>query len=153
MTDRFQIAAVVDRLIYGQDTTFDPEDARTLDRLLPDGVRVGFLSRFIHLNIKGRISGSTRGYATGVGDVRVPDDKSFEFDSHGRRTLRAGQWKLCRSGRDIEISQMMDTEGETDVLIRFRQQEPVAILRQVFRRFGFIHFGVYSHWKQPQGER
>jgi hypothetical protein len=26
---------VVDRLIYGHDTTFDAEDARALDRLLP----------------------------------------------------------------------------------------------------------------------
>ena len=39
MTDRLQLAAGIDRLIYGSDTTFDAEDARALDRLLPDEVR------------------------------------------------------------------------------------------------------------------
>ena len=39
MTNRIQFAAVVDRLIYGNDTAFDAEDARALDRLLPDEVR------------------------------------------------------------------------------------------------------------------
>jgi hypothetical protein len=34
---RIQLAAVVDRLIYGNDTTFDAEDARMLDQLLPHG--------------------------------------------------------------------------------------------------------------------
>ena len=37
MTDRIQLAAEIDRLIYGNDTAFDAEDA--LDRLLPDEVR------------------------------------------------------------------------------------------------------------------
>ena len=112
MTDRLQLAAVVDRLIYGHDTTFDAEDARTLDRLLPDSARVGFFSQFLHFNLKAKMSGS----AAGVGSVRIPDDKSFEFDSRGRRIVRAGQWKLCRSGRDIEIEQVMNTEGDKGAL-------------------------------------
>jgi hypothetical protein len=86
MTDRLQIAAVVDRLIYGSDTTFDAEDARTLDQLLPTDARTGFLGQFIHLNFKARTSGRTEGYAAGVGNVRIADDKSFEFDSRGRRS-------------------------------------------------------------------
>ena len=39
MTDRIQLAAEIDRLIYGNDTAFDAEDARALDRLLLDEVR------------------------------------------------------------------------------------------------------------------
>ena len=103
MTDRIQLAAVVDRLIFGHDTTFDAEDARELDRLLPAEVRAGFFGRFLRVGVKASMSGNTQGYAAGVGNVRIADDKSFEFDSRGRHILRAGQWKLCRCGRDIEI--------------------------------------------------
>jgi hypothetical protein len=79
VTDRLQIAAVVDRLIYGHDTTFDAEDARALDRLLPDNVRAGFLSRFLSFNLKVSISGNSQGYAAGVGNVRIPDDKKLRI--------------------------------------------------------------------------
>jgi hypothetical protein len=150
MTDRIQLAAVVERLIYGSDTTFDAEDARTLDQLLPAEARTGFFGQYIHLNFKARISGRTQGFAAGVGNVRIPDDMSFEFDSRGRRIVRAGQWKLCRSGRDIEIEQVMDTESEKGVLIRYRQHEPTAMLRQVDWQFGFIRLGAYAYWKQPR---
>jgi hypothetical protein len=89
-TDRLQLAAVVDRLIYGQDTTFDAEDARTLDRLLPEEARVGFLSRFLHLTVKAGMSGSTQGYAAGVGNVRIPDDKSARRSSSVARQVGCG---------------------------------------------------------------
>jgi hypothetical protein len=140
----------VDRLIYGSDTTFDAEDARTLDRLLPDDVRGGFFGRFLHLNVKGRLSGKTQGYAAGVGNVRIPDDKSFEFDSRGRRIVRAGQWKLCRSGRHIEIEQVMDTDGEKGAVVRYHGHEPTEMLRPVFWQFWFVHIGMLAPWKKPR---
>jgi hypothetical protein len=151
VTDRIQLAAVVDRLIYGHDTTFDAEDARTLDQLLPDNVRAGFLAQFIRVGVKGSISGNSQGYAAGVGNVRIPDDKSFEFDSRGRSIVRAGQWKLCRNGRDIEIEQVMDTDGEKGAMVCYRQREPTEMLRQTFWRFGFIQIGLYAPWKRPGG--
>jgi hypothetical protein len=149
VTDRLQIAAVVDRLIYGHDTTFAAEDARALDRLLPDNVRVGFLARNLSFNLKASVSGNSQGYAAGVGNVRIPNDKSFEFDSRGRRIVRAGQWKLCRSGRDIEIEQVMDTDGEKGAMVRYRQHEPTEMLRQVVWRFWFLQVGMWAPWKQP----
>jgi hypothetical protein len=148
--DRIQLAAVVDRLIYGNNTTFDAEDARVLDRLLPDDVRVGFLSRFIHINLKAKMSGSTQGYAAGVGNVRIPDDKSFEFDSRGRRIVRAGQWKLCRSGRHIEIEQVMDTEGEKGAVVRYQRGESTELPRQVFWQFWFVQIGMLAPRKKPR---
>jgi hypothetical protein len=152
MTDRFQLAAVVDRLIYGDDTTFDPEDSRLLDRLLPNDVRAGFLARFLRVAVKGSISGNTQGYAPGVGNVRITDDRSFEFDSRGRRILRAGQWKLCRSGRDIEIEHVLDIKGEKGAVVCFRQHEPTEMLRPVFWRLGFIQIGVYAPWKRSRAD-
>jgi hypothetical protein len=150
MTERLQLAAVVDRLIFGHDTTFDAEDARELDRLLPDTVRAGFLGRFLRVGVKASMSGNTQGYAAGVGNVRIPDDKSFEFDSRGRRILRAGQWKLSRSGRDVEIEQVLDTDSEKGALVRYRRGEPTEMLRQVQWALGFIRVGANAAWKQPR---
>jgi hypothetical protein len=151
MTDRIQLAAVVDRLIYGSDTTFDAEDARMLDRLLPDDVRAGFLARFLRVGVKASMSGNTQGYAAGVGNVRIPDDKSFEYDSRGRCIVRAGQWKLCRNGRNIEIEQVLDVEGEKGAIVRYHQGEPTEMRRPTFWRLGFIHIGLYAPWKTPGG--
>jgi hypothetical protein len=36
--------------------------------------------------------------------VRIPDDRSFEFDSRGRCIVRAGQWKLRRNGHTSRSS-------------------------------------------------
>jgi len=152
MTDRIQLAAVVDRLIFGHDTTFDAEDARELNRLLPDNVRTGFFGRFLRVGVKASMSGNTQGYAAGVGNVRIADDKSFEFDSRGRHILRAGQWKLCRCGRDIEIEQVMDAVGEKGALVRYRRGEPTEMLRPVFWRLGFIQIGVLAPWKRPRAD-
>jgi hypothetical protein len=56
----------------------------------------------------------------------------------------AGQWKLCRSGSDIEIEQVMDTDGEKGVMVRYRRHEPTEMLRQVFWRFWFIQIDAAS---------
>jgi hypothetical protein len=113
-------------------------------------VRAGFLGRFLRVGVKASMSGNTQGYAAGGGNVRSPDDKSFEFDSRGRRILRAGQWKLCRAGRDIEIEQVMDTDSEKGALVRYRRGEPTEMLRQVEWALGFIRIGAYAAWKQPR---
>ena len=83
---------------------------------------------------------------------RIADDKSFEFDSRGRHILRAGQWKLCRCGRDIEIEQVMDAVGEKGALVRYRRGEPTEMLRPVFWRLGFIQIGVLAPWKRPRAD-
>ena len=67
VADRFVIAATVDRLIYGDEATFDPDDARLLLDVLPRR-----RSPWIQLGVAGKMSGgSSRGFAAGVGDVEV----------------------------------------------------------------------------------
>src|SRR5262249_35874081 len=97
MTDRLLIAAVVDRLIFGDETTFRGEDARELARLLPRDVRSSFLGRFFGIGADISVSGgSTRGRAAGVGDVEVSDDKPRRVNlaTGERGAVRAGQWRL-----------------------------------------------------------
>ena len=63
MTDRFVIAATVDRLIYGNEETFDPDDAKVLLQALPRK-----RSPWIQLGIAGKMSGgSTKGFAADDG--------------------------------------------------------------------------------------
>src|ERR1700761_4664871 len=81
MLDRFVIAAVVDRLIYDNDDTFGTEDARVLLDALPRTK-----SPWIQLGVAGQMSGgSSRGFAAGVGDVQVEDERKrqFEFTTGG----------------------------------------------------------------------
>ena len=107
--DRLLIAATVDRLIYASDTTFLAEDARLLLSALP-AKRVPW----IEVGAKGRMSGgSARGFAAGVGNVRIDDDRKRRFDvsSAADAYVRAGQWKLLclhrRRGALVEIEQVM----------------------------------------------
>ena len=107
--DRLLIAAVVDRLIYGSDTTFQAADARLLLDALPHR-RVPW----IEIGAKGQVSGgSAQGFAAGVGNVRVDDDRKrkFEVSSAADAYVRAGQWKLLciqrRRGALVEIEQVM----------------------------------------------
>lgn len=121
--DRFQVAAAVDRLIYGDDATFDPADACLLLEQLPHRK-----TPWMQLGIAGKFSGgSRRGYAAGVGDVKIKDDKDrqFEYLTGGDKYLRAGQWKLMwiggRGRQCVEIEQVMSdaTEDGRGALISY----------------------------------
>ncbi len=159
MNEKFLLAAVTDRLIYGSDTTFDPEDAKELDRLLPHLPRWQRWLDLIPLQLKAGVQGtgqSRKGYAAGVGSVSLRDDaESFEFDSHGRRVIRAGQWKLSRIGGDIQIEQVM--AGEMDearsARLEFSNGEPVALLLlvQTMLEIGpiCVGYGTFKAWKDP----
>ncbi|MBS0638859.1 MAG: hypothetical protein JSS43_03240 [Proteobacteria bacterium] len=114
MTDRFLIAALTDRLIYDDDTTFSADDARQLLAALPRK-----RSPWFQLGIAGKMSGgSSRGFAAGVGDVQVKDkkDRTFEYNSAADAFTRAGQWKLMvltRRGRMfVDIEQVMADVGD-----------------------------------------
>jgi hypothetical protein len=107
--DRFVLAATIDRLIYGDGTSFDPDDARTLLDSVPHK-----RSPWLQLGVAGKFSGgSTRGYAAGVGDVRVDKDKErqFQYATGADASTRVGQWKLMWFGKRqrqfIEIEQVM----------------------------------------------
>jgi hypothetical protein len=109
LPDRFLIAATVDRLIYDSDTTFSAADARVLLDQVPRKP-----SPWLQLGIAGKMSGgSTRGFAAGVGDVSVKDekDRQFVYNSANDAYTRAGQWKLLWIGKRtcqyIEIEQVM----------------------------------------------
>jgi hypothetical protein len=109
MADRFLIAALADRLIYGDESSFSADDARQLLGALPPT-----RAPWIQLGIAGKMSGgSARGYAAGVGDVKVKDgkDRQFEYNSASDAFTRAGQWKLLvigkRGRRYVEIEQVM----------------------------------------------
>jgi hypothetical protein len=160
MSDKFQLAALTDRLIYGSETTFDPRDARELDRLLPHLPRWQRLLDLIPLQLKAGVqsSGSShKGFAAGVGSVTLRDgSETYEFDSHGRRVIRAGQWKLSRVGGDIQIEQMMS--GELDearsARLEFSDGEPMALLLlvQTMLEIGpiCVGYGTFKPWKEPE---
>jgi hypothetical protein len=107
--DRFVIAATVDRLIYGDDNSFGADDARLLLDALPHKP-----SPWIQLGVAGKMSGgSSRGFAAGVGDVQVKDekDRQFQYATGADAYTRAGQWKLMwigkRTRQYVEIEQVM----------------------------------------------
>lgn len=107
--DRFVIAAAVDRLIYGDERVFQTADAQTLLHALPRR-RVPWFE----FGIAGKMSGgSRRGYAAGIGDVKIKDDKArqMEFSTSSRHYTRVGQWKLLWYGKRqqqyVEIEQVM----------------------------------------------
>src|ERR1700759_1096609 len=110
MADRFVIAAIVDRLIYDSDATFNADDARTLLAALPRKP-----SPWIQLGVAGKMSGgATKGYAAGGGDIRLKDnkDRQFEYTTGSDAYTRAGQWKLMWIGKRArqygEIEHVMD---------------------------------------------
>jgi hypothetical protein len=160
MVDRFVIAAIVDRLIYDSDSTFDPDDARTLLAELPRKP-----CPWIQLGVAGKMSGgSTKGYAAGVGDVRLKDDKDrrFEYTTGGDAYTRAGQWKLMwigkRARQYVEIEQVMAdaTDDGRGALISYEPDgTPIRMdirFNRSFRLFWspvVIMFPGWKPWKTP----
>ncbi len=156
---RLLLSALADRLVYGDEETFDPADARELARLLPRPSRWQRLAQLLpNFRAEGTLPGtSSAGYAAGVGNVSMRENaSSFEIDTRGRRVVRAGQWKLCWSGRSIEIEQV--AAGEMDegrsAQIRFFRGEPVdmRLLNVGSLALGplVLQSGTFRPWKRPQ---
>jgi hypothetical protein len=160
MLDRFLISAIVDRLIYGDDTTFSAEDAKLLLGALPRK-----RSPWIQLGVAGKMSGgSTRGFAAGVGDVEVKNhkDRQFQYSTAADAYTRAGQWKLLlirkRSGQFVEIEQVMSdaTDEGRGALICYRSDgTPLRMdirFNRSFRLFWspvVIVIPSWKPWKMP----
>lgn len=157
--DRFLITAIVDRLIYDDETTFAADDARTLLSLLPRGRSPRF-----ELGLRGKMSGgSTRGVAAGHGDVQIDDkDRSFSYSTSSDLHTRAGQWKLIwigrRTGQFVEIEQVMAdvTEEGRGALIRYdRTGTPLGMDIRIERSFRLLWSPIvvsvpgWRPWKTP----
>lgn len=158
--DRFVIAATVDRLIYGDETTFDPDDARLLLDALPRKP-----SPWIQIGVAGKMSGgSSRGFAAGVGDVSIKDgkDRQFQYNSGGDAYTRAGQWKLMwigkRARQYVEIEQVMAdaTDDGRGALVCYESDgTPVRMdirFNRSFRLFWspvVLMFPGWKAWKTP----
>ena len=161
MADRFVIAAAVDRLIYDSDTVFNPDDARLLLQALPHR-----RSPWIQLGVAGKMSGgSSRGFAAGVGDVELKDekDRQFQYATGEDAYTRIGQWKLMwigrRSRQFVEIEQVMAdaTADGRGALICFELDgTPVRMdirYNRSFRLFWspvVILFPGWRPWKTPE---
>jgi len=157
--DRLVLSALADRLIFGHPDTFSIDDANELTRLLPDLRRWhGFITDWLP-GFSGRLElpgNSSAGVAAGVGQVSIRDEgRSFEYDSAGRRIVRAGQWKLHRRGHAIQIAQVMSDdmdEGRT-AMLAFFPGKPMALLllAQVTLSIGPVHIGLarFRPWKVP----
>jgi hypothetical protein len=159
--DRFLIAATVDRLIYGDDTTFSAADALVLLDALPRKK-----SPWIQVGVAGKMSGggSSRGFAAGVGDVAIKDEKArqFQYATGGDAYTRAGQWKLMwipkRTRQYIEIEQVMSDatdEGRGALLSYQTDGAPIRMdirFNRSFRLFWspvVIMFPGWKPWKTP----
>jgi hypothetical protein len=156
--DRLLLSAIADRLIFGDEHSFRAEDATELARLLPTMPRANIFQRLLpDLAVKGSLPGrSASGFAAGVGNISLKDNnRSFDFDSRGRRVVRAGQWKLMRSGRGIEIEQVMADDGDDGrtALVEFRQGEPVRMCLLTIVEFHIgplcLATGRFKPWKLP----
>ena len=160
IVDRLLITATVDRLLYGDPDSFSPDDARTLLDALPRK-RVPW----IEIGAKGQVSGgSAKGFAAGVGDVTVKDDRkrNFEVSTSRDAYTRAGQWKLLRydrpRGTHVEIEQVMADpldEGR-GARLRYRADgTPVGmdirVVRNVRLLFSLLILQLpgWRPWKQP----
>lgn len=156
--NRFVIAALVDRLIYDSDTAFAAEDAATLLAAIPHRRAPRF-----EFGIAGKMKGgSSRGYAPGVGDVKIDDqkDKAFAYSTADGAYIRAGQWKLLwarsRQGQTIEIEQVMADvidEGRGARIHYDQANRPVAMDIRFNRAFRFFFIVVmvpgWRPWKTP----
>ena len=158
--DRFVIAATVDRLIYGDENTFQPEDARTLLDALPKQRMPWF-----EVGMAGKMSGgSRRGYAAGIGDVRIKDqkDRQIEYSSAAGRYTRIGQWKLLWSGKRlrqfVEIEQVMadvTDEGRGARISYTKDGTPIGMDIQVNRSLSILWSSIvivvpgWKPWKTP----
>jgi hypothetical protein len=158
--DRLLITATVDRLIYGNPDTFSAEDARTLLDALPRK-RVPW----IEIGAKGQVSGgSAQGFAVGVGNVKLEDDRKRKFDvsTSSDAYTRAGQWKLLRydrrRGTHVEIEQVMadPLDDGRGARLRYRRDgTPVGMDIRIVRNVRLL-FSVFilqlpgwRPWKQP----
>lgn len=154
------LAAIIDRLIYGDSKTFRVEDAADLLRIAQLPRSRGLLDFRL---FAARGSGRSQGFAAGVGNVEVKDDKApIEIDSKAARTLRVGQWKVRdvspvnRRIRHIEIEQMMaagDPEDELSARVVYRDGVPLVMELSspwIFRLFN-VALGLerYVPWKRP----
>ncbi|HUN42606.1 MAG TPA: hypothetical protein VMU81_20115 [Acetobacteraceae bacterium] len=158
--DRLLITAVVDRLVYDDPETFSAEDARTLLAALPRK-RVPW----IEIGAKGQVSGgSARGYAAGVGNVKVedPDARKFDVSTSSDAYTRAGQWKLLRydrrAGTHVEIEQVMADPLDEGRGARLRYAPggtplgmDIRVVRNLQLLFSWIILQVpgWRPWKQP----
>ncbi len=158
--DRFLIAATVDRLIYGSDSTFPVDDARVLLDAMPRRS-----SPWFEFGLSGKMSGgSQRGFAAGVGSVNVKDDKDrqFEYSTSSDAYTRAGQWKLLwyrkRSHQYIDIEQVMadvTDEGRGARIIYNESGDPLAMDIRANRSFSLFWTPVvivipgWRPWKIP----
>jgi hypothetical protein len=163
MVDRFVIAAVVDRLIYDNDNTFSPAEARALLDALPRKP-----SPWIQLGVAGKMpGGSSSGFAAGVGDVQIKGDRGrqFQFSTGGDAYTRAGQWKLMwigkRTRQYVEIEQVMAdaTEDGRGALISYEADGiPIRMdirFNRSFRLFWsplVVMFPGWKPWKTPATE-
>ena len=156
--DRFVIAALVDRLIYDSDINFAADDAAALLAAIPNRRAPRF-----EFGIAGKMKGgSSRGYAAGVGDVKIDDkkDKAFAYSTADGAYVRAGQWKLLRTrsrqGQAIEIEQVMadvTDEGRGARIHYDRADQPTAMDIRFNRAFQFFFIVVmlpgWRPWKTP----
>lgn len=160
MVDRFVIAATVDRLIYESEATFAADDARLLLDAIPHKP-----SPWLQLGFAGKMSGgSTKGYAAGVGDVKIKDDKdrTFEYRTSNDVYTRAGQWKMMwigkRARQYIEIEQVMADafdEGRGVMIAYDLAGTPLSMDIQYNRAFRILWSPVtvvipgWKSWKTP----
>jgi len=160
MSDRFVIAATVDRLIYGDDDRFNAGDARLLLDSLPRRP-----SPWIQLGVAGKVSGgSSRGFAAGVGDVEIRDenDRQFRYSTSDDAYTRAGQWKLMwigkRTRQYVEIEQVMadaTDEGRGALICYETNGTPIRMDIRFNRSFRLlwspvvIMFPGWKPWKVP----
>ncbi|MBI0433671.1 hypothetical protein [Roseomonas sp. KE0001] len=170
LDNRFLLAAVVDRIIYGQEDTFRREDACELLRQMPAPHPLRLLRLPIEFKAQGSMPGRRMsGSAAGLGDVSVDGDRrSFAYDSQAGRTVRVGQWKLqhtagfreaLRGQALIEIVQMVGEAGREgrSAVLAYQRGEPVELrgFRQNVKSIGLFSFIVSRSvpWKKPvQGQ-
>jgi hypothetical protein len=129
---RMQLSAIADRLVFGDPSTFVPDDALNLAGLLLNAPNQGLLARLLpDVRVRASLPDMTlTGFAAGAGNVSIGGDHtSFDLDIRGRRVVRAGQWKLCRAGSSIEIEQVMADEmddGRT-ARVEYKRGNPVRM--------------------------
>lgn len=154
------LAATIDRLIYGSETTFSAGDARLLLHSVPHRP-----SPWIQLGIAGKMSGgATRGFAAGVGDVAVKDkkDRQFQYVTGSDAATRIGQWKLLWIGKRhrqfVEIEQVMADacdEGRGALVCYDASGTPLRMdirFNRSFRLFWspvVVVFPGWRPWKTP----
>lgn len=151
---RFELAALTDRLVYGNETTFSRTDAIRLNELVPKNARAALFGVEASLKTSGS---SFSGHAAGVGNVSVDDgEKTRSVGNAMKGTMRAGQWIFTRDGRNIVIRQVMSVsleEGREVMLAFKRDGEPKCLKLQmpVPFKLGPVVFtiGRFADWKTP----